>query len=228
MMRYLRTFIVSATMLTSLSACTYIKSLFPDKEKDYQYTTEIAPLILPEDLKSNAIPSLTSQVQAQINSEPTPTISPDLSKPEITSTTSLNNHDSESNTDTTTTPISLIEKQNELEINAPLARSWRLINKVLSRKAIEIIDRNQESKTFTVHFNADDQKPENDSYWHKTINFFDDLKPRNDIYLIKLLDNQQQSTKVSITDEQEKTFNDSSSSQLLQVIKEALKEDLSK
>ncbi|OYV20391.1 MAG: hypothetical protein CG441_409, partial [Methylococcaceae bacterium NSM2-1] len=46
-------FFIFATVLFNLSACSYVKSLFPDKEKDYQYTTEIPPLILPDDLKKN-------------------------------------------------------------------------------------------------------------------------------------------------------------------------------
>ena len=225
-MRFIRTFILSAIVLTSLSACTYIKSLFPDKEKDYQYTTEIAPLILPDDLKSNAIPSLTNS--ARVNSEPTITPTTDLTKSELPPTAELNTDETEGNNEAKAKPISLIDKQNELEINAPIARSWRLINKVLSRKAIEIIDRNQESKTFTVHFDTDEQKPENDSYWQKAVSLFDDLQPKNDIYLIKLIDTQQQSTQVSITDEQDKTINNTNSSQLLKVVKEALKEDLSK
>ena len=45
-------------VLSSLSACSYVKSLFPDKEKDYQYTIEIPPMILPADLKANYVPSL--------------------------------------------------------------------------------------------------------------------------------------------------------------------------
>ena len=45
------TLFISATVLSALSACSYVKSLFPDKEKDYQYTTEIPPLIFPADLR---------------------------------------------------------------------------------------------------------------------------------------------------------------------------------
>lgn len=45
--------ITAATL--NLSACGYIQSLFPDKEKDYQYTTEIPPLVLPDDLKASAV-----------------------------------------------------------------------------------------------------------------------------------------------------------------------------
>jgi outer membrane protein assembly factor BamC len=41
---------VLIVLLAALQGCGYIKGLFPDKEKDYQYTTEIPPLQLPADL----------------------------------------------------------------------------------------------------------------------------------------------------------------------------------
>ncbi|TAL46726.1 MAG: outer membrane protein assembly factor BamC [Methylovulum sp.] len=41
---------ISMLVASTLPACGYIKSLFPDKEKDYQYTTEIPALVLPPDL----------------------------------------------------------------------------------------------------------------------------------------------------------------------------------
>ena len=60
----IRSIFMAALVLLNVSGCTYIKSLFPDKEKDYQYTTEIPPLIIPEDLKKSQIPSLTSSKPA--------------------------------------------------------------------------------------------------------------------------------------------------------------------
>jgi outer membrane protein assembly factor BamC len=44
-----------AVAAVNLSACSYIQSLFPDKEKDYQYTTEIAPLVVPPRLSDNPL-----------------------------------------------------------------------------------------------------------------------------------------------------------------------------
>jgi outer membrane protein assembly factor BamC len=44
--------IMAATL--NLSACSYIQGLFPDKEKEYQFTTEIPPLVLPKDLSQGA------------------------------------------------------------------------------------------------------------------------------------------------------------------------------
>ncbi|MDP3333928.1 MAG: hypothetical protein Q8S55_18390, partial [Methylococcaceae bacterium] len=43
-----------AAVLFNLSACTTIKEAFPDKEKDYQFTTEIPKLIIPADLANGS------------------------------------------------------------------------------------------------------------------------------------------------------------------------------
>jgi outer membrane protein assembly factor BamC len=47
--------LIIAAALVNVSACTYIKNLFPDKEKDYQFTTEIPPLILPASLSADSL-----------------------------------------------------------------------------------------------------------------------------------------------------------------------------
>ena len=47
--------IVIAVILVNVSACSTIYSWFPDKEKDYQFTTEIPPLTLPADLGKDSI-----------------------------------------------------------------------------------------------------------------------------------------------------------------------------
>lgn len=69
--------------LSVLSACSTIKQWFPDKEKDYQYTTEIPELVLPPDLKNEQFPSLplaasTSITAAAPVTEP-PRTEPDAS-----------------------------------------------------------------------------------------------------------------------------------------------------
>lgn len=53
----------------NLSACSYIQSLFPDKEKDYQYTTEIPPLVLPNDLRTDTV-AKAAEEPALLGTEP--------------------------------------------------------------------------------------------------------------------------------------------------------------
>ncbi len=47
--------VIFAAAFVNLSACSYIQGLFPDKEKDYQYTTEIPPLVVPPQLSENPV-----------------------------------------------------------------------------------------------------------------------------------------------------------------------------
>lgn len=47
--------VILAAAFVHLSACSYIQGLFPDKEKDYQYTTEIPPLVVPPQLSENPV-----------------------------------------------------------------------------------------------------------------------------------------------------------------------------
>jgi len=75
-------FFIFATVLFNLSACSYVKSLFPDKEKDYQYTTEIPPLILPDDLKKNQIPDVPTSASSTPSS-PSPSTDADATVPPV-------------------------------------------------------------------------------------------------------------------------------------------------
>lgn len=59
--------ITAATL--NLSACGYIQSLFPDKERDYQYTTEIPALVLPSDLNTGAVAKAV-EAPALLEAEP--------------------------------------------------------------------------------------------------------------------------------------------------------------
>ncbi len=241
--------IAISSALINISACTYIKNLFPDKEKDYQYTTEIPPLILPEDLKRDQQISLVANTKNKSTSntnsvEPTKidsqlshnigtekiSNSDDAHKSNtiIESEESLIDNTAKVNESSFVKRLQIIEQDNQFELNTPALYAWRNINKVLSRKAIEIIDRNQDTKIFTVHFDPDEQKVVEESYWQKTVSFFEDLGPTNDIYFVKLQETNQKTTLIYIVDEHDKKLINTSSNQLLSIIKTALKEDLIK
>src|SRR5690606_33531320 len=53
----MRVFRVLLTLLLLLpfTGCSYVASLFPDKQKQYQYTTEIPPLEVPPDLSISTV-----------------------------------------------------------------------------------------------------------------------------------------------------------------------------
>jgi outer membrane protein assembly factor BamC len=61
-----------------LTACGYVKSLFPDKEKDYQFTTEIPPLTLPPDLAKNDSQKMLARPEPIVS---VPQIQPEIAAP---------------------------------------------------------------------------------------------------------------------------------------------------
>jgi len=67
--------------LLALSACSTIKQWFPDKEKDYQHTTEIPELVLPPDLIKRQAPMSPSMV-APAAPEPVAAVAPDPGEPD--------------------------------------------------------------------------------------------------------------------------------------------------
>ncbi len=62
--------------LADLSACSYIKSYFPDKEKDYHYSKEIPPLQFPPDLQPERS---TQRLQAEFEQQQTTVVEQDRS-----------------------------------------------------------------------------------------------------------------------------------------------------
>jgi len=229
--------IIAATGLLNVSGCSYVKTLFPDKEKDYQYTTEIPPLILPEDLKKSHIPSLTTATPstpissntnapvedtAAIASEPTPATNESLA-PVGTAET----EPALPNTAITVERIKATEAENRLRINVSFINAWRMVNKALSRKAIEVTERNQEAKQITVQYDPDEQTPKDESLWDEAVFMFRGIQSNEQTYLLKLEENNQQ-TDITVADKDQQLLSDVASIKLLTLLENTIKADLAK
>ena len=229
--------IIAATVLLNVSGCSYVKTLFPDKEKDYQYTTEIPPLILPEDLKKSHIPSLTTATPstpissntnapvedtAAIASEPTPATNESLA-PVGTAET----EPALPNTAITVERIKATEAENRLRINVSFINAWRMVNKALSRKAIEVTERNQEAKQITVQYDPDEQTPKDESLWDEAVFMFRGIQSNEQTYLLKLEENNQQ-TDITVADKDQQLLSDVASIKLLTLLENTIKADLAK
>ncbi len=227
--------IIAATGLLNVSGCSYVKTLFPDKEKDYQYTTEIPPLILPEDLKKSHIPSLTTATPsapissntnapvedtAAIASEPATNESP---APVGTAET----EPAIPNAAITVERIKATEAENRLRINVPFINAWRMVNKALSRKAIEVTERNQEAKQITVQYDPDEQTPKDESFLDEVVFMFKGIQSNEQTYLLKLEGNNQQ-TDITVTDKDQQLLSDAASVKLLTLLENTIKADLAK
>lgn len=220
-----------AAVLFNLSACTTIKEAFPDKEKDYQFTTEIPKLIIPADLANGStLPSSTSSSARSQNTDSTTAASEEADKKPAEESTAAADSTAEEQPliDPKSITVDLLESSNKigyLRMNVPFTTAWRVVSKGLSRKSIEVSERNQTDKIFTVQYDPD-EKPIEDSTYLDEINFMLHGFQGNDKeYKLKLVETNQQ-TDVVILDEEQKPTSDEGGLKLLKVLQQSIKANL--
>jgi outer membrane protein assembly factor BamC len=200
----------------NLSACTYIKNLFPDKEKDYQFTTEIPPLTIPPDLAGGSItnvpaasaaPTADAAPAADPSPEPAPTVERKLIQVEL---------------------VNADQGTKRLRIGAPPLTAWRMVGKALSRKFMEVTSRNQEEGMFRVLYDPNSKEVEDGGIWDEVVFFLKGFEANEQEYVLKLVENDSQQTDVVILDKEQKPIADEASLSLLTLLHDTIKADLAK
>lgn len=210
-------FLIIGAVLFNLSACSTIKTWFPDKEKDYQFTTEIPPLVLPADLGGDSIPHVSAApVTEAVDAAP--------AAPSIETVPAV---------DRKSIQLELVDAEQgakRLRIGAPSAMAWRMVGKALSRKAIEVTNRNQEQGLFHVQYDPNKQQVEDGSFWDEVIFVFTGFEVTEQEYVLKLVDNNlienKRQTDVIVLDKEQKPVTDSGSLSLLKLLHDTIKADL--
>ncbi|NOT10926.1 MAG: outer membrane protein assembly factor BamC [Methylococcaceae bacterium] len=231
--------ILLAALLLHVTACSYIKSLFPDKEKDYQYTAEIPPLNLPADLKKKPT-SPVSESRPVEDSNPSD-IKPAMQTPAEATATGTDSAPVAQNEEEAPPPIETVEKyenislelirfndgENRLRLGAEKARVWRMVSKALSRKSIEVTNRNQDDAFFVVQFDPDEKKVEDGSLWDEAVFMFRGFQADEQEYVLKL-EEQDRHTEVIILDKDQKPLppDDKGGLALLTLIQSTIATDL--
>ncbi len=197
-----------------MSGCSTIYSWFPDKEKDYQFTTEIPPLTLPADLGKDSI--LNTAVAAPVV-ETAEDVAPadEPGETELVVERKLIQVDM----------VKSDEGASRIRIGAPLAIAWRMVGKALSRNSIEVISRNQEEKSLHVQYDPDEKKVEDGSLWDEVIFVFSGLQTGEKEYVVKLVGNKQQ-TEVMVMDAELKPLDEGPGLKLLTLMHDTIKADL--
>ena len=200
-----RLFII-AVVLVNVSACSSIKNLFPDKEKDYQFTTEIPPLVLPPDLAGDSIikaPVAITSPTETANIAPASYTTPVIDRKLI--------------------QIERVDEARRLHIGAPLTMVWRRVGKALSRKSIEVTNHNQDEGLFRIQYDPNKQDVEDGSLWDEVIFVLNGFEVTEQEYALKLVENNQQ-TDVIILDKEQKPVTDEASLSLLTLLYDTIKE----
>ncbi len=239
--------------LLVLPACGVVKQWFPDKEKEYQHTTEIPSLVLPPDLKNPQVFTLPAMPAAM----PEPPVSPTLPSTGALSE-GLGAKDREpsqspgwpDNADTASEaaavdrtdpetgqaenqpvpyPVEAMQGQEQsgLRIKAPLPNAWRAVEMALGKNAIEVSERDDAARQLTVYYDPDERTIEDNGFWDKVDFLFYGLKGKEKIYVLKMTDNAPWSD-LKVFDTENQPAADEGADKLIAVIKQAIESDFSK
>ncbi len=214
-------------VLLNVSACTYIKNLFPDKEKDYQFTTEIPPLVLPPDLANDSAAKALSVVPAAETADVAVSDSVDEA---LENEPSAPESETDQDIDRESIQLELVDADQgakRLRIGTSSITAWRMLGKALSRNSIEVTNRNQEERLFYIHYEPNKQVVEDESILDEIVFFFIGFDIAEREYILKLIESNRQ-TDVIILDKEQKPVADQVSLRLLTLLHDTIKADLAK
>jgi uncharacterized lipoprotein len=226
-----RPLLATYSALAFLTGCSTIEGWFPDKHKQYQYSTEIAALEIPPDLSSSTIdgaaggnrPSWESPAAADDSAlaetsdrEATPAPGAEMSPEEAKVMRAGKDHPK---------PV-LAESSSDvplIEVQAPFDITWAEVNKALGRQKLEIVDQNRSDGLYFVHF-AKDQKPyEDKGFFGDVADMFDGGPGGTKEYRIKL-EEKSGVTSIYVQDSEGKPLRDGPGLDLLKQLNETLQD----
>jgi outer membrane protein assembly factor BamC len=222
----------------SLSGCSTLQSWFPDKEKDYQFTTELPPLVIPPDLvQKPSLPTRAAPIEPMVGkaiesathqNSKVKTIAPAIEKPApMTNRPVL--ADAETELSRNEIQVSLThENAPTLNLNVPSVRAWRIVGKALSRSGIEVTNRNQDSGE--IHIKVADAKPKAEpekSLWDNTVSVFNPFSETEQSYVLKFQETNSKTT-ITVFNPELQPLTDGADNKVLMILFDAIKADLSK
>jgi outer membrane protein assembly factor BamC len=206
-----------------LTACSTIKSWFPDKERDYQFRSEIAPLNIPDDLKSKSsstLPLPLSRTPQQLAGEAISVANEQVKKIQKTEPAEAKNS-SDTLTTKQNTPASAAGVSS-LMIDQGRDQAWRMVGKALTQQKFEIVDRNQDLGHFYIRFASKENENIYASAWEDIKFIFGDFDENQDEFRIRLNEISALSTEVTVEDVHGKVLSSQVANQILKLITEGI------
>lgn len=211
-------------LLQFSTACSTIKSWFPDKERDYQFRSEIAPLIIPEDLKAKtaslAMPVSNGRTPEQMAAA---AVAQATNEAKAVADAPAKKTESETKAPATKAAGSSVSS---LQIDQSQTQSARLVGRALSRQKLEIVERNIDKGYFYIKFDPHAVKAEDKDFWDELNFMFGEDPSHEQEYRISLQEIAPQTTEVTIQDSDGKSLSNSIATNLLKLIAEAINQDL--
>jgi uncharacterized lipoprotein len=168
--------------LLALNACSVVTALFPDKQRQYQYTTEIPALEVPPDL------SMSTMTGAKLNrgagqagsggpggdgagASGGVQASPDDRKFSETKGATLAQN---------TEDVPLIE------LASPFPQAWNDVGRALGRMKVEVSDQNKSEGVYYVYYGGSEKAYEDRGMWGDISDLFSGGGPKSMEFRLKL------------------------------------------
>lgn len=230
--RLIRRSIAGGLLVYGLSACSTIKSWFPDKERDYQFTSEIPELIVPEDLKNKGLASLTTSPSTPASAESeTVSGSPEAATSEEGATAAAADEpvqpkpvqqSDETNAEEPKVSTSTSTSVSSLQIDQAKTPATRMVGRALSRQKIEIVERNIEKGYFYVKFDPNAVAAKDESIWDEFTFMFGDDPSQEQEYRVTVHQVGEQLSEVTVQDSTGKTLSNEVANALLKLITDGI------
>jgi outer membrane protein assembly factor BamC len=246
-------FLVFVATAWGLSGCSYIQNYFPDKERDYQYTTEIPLINYPAELRSNPVESGayegeitgmphdstnsesgeyslgtgTGQPAEEPNSQENPPEPQPVPDPKASSTEVVPADESDQrDTVSSVEVVRYDDGESRLRLGSGFSKAWRVVNKALSRNTIEVTGRNHDKAQITVQYDPDEKKAKDDSYLDEIAFMFKGININDREYVLKLEEHDLKTDVLVLNEEHLPLLNDDAALDLLKVLADTIKADL--
>ncbi len=193
--------IISATCfcwLILLVGCSF----FPDKEKQYLQSSELAPLKLPSDLQEQARSDLSDTSQ-----------NPVAPQDQQVTTTDDSEDNADENKNRTPMLVDVVKQPVHIEVFEGFDRTWRTVGKVLAHMGLEVLDRDKENGKYYIVYEEDSELVE-ESMWSFLAFWRDQNQHEEYDFRVKLFA-EEDSTRVMILDSDEQPVVDGPGRELL-------------
>ncbi|NOT83888.1 MAG: outer membrane protein assembly factor BamC [Methylococcaceae bacterium] len=240
-MKSIMRILIALVVIFLISACGMVKSVFPDKEKDYRFTRELPVLVVPTDLDrteiaappivaAEASTSRPASTSAVLRPGAVPSTSEANAVPlEQASVAEENAAQEVSEPDAPVlTQLTLRDTPNQpalLQVNQDLQRTWRILGKAMTQEALEIVERNTTAHYFVVQYEPKAKALKDDSIWDNVGFLFGDENNQEQAYRIALTEKAQQ-TDIRVLDANNKECATEACIQLTRLLKTAMEKSL--
>jgi outer membrane protein assembly factor BamC len=221
---------------TVLAGCSYLQSYFPDKERDYQYTTEIPMINWPAELRKSQstggvpeISSLAANPDASADTSAGAAAAPaDNAKAAAETSSSTTSTPDEKDTVSSVELLKYDDGESRLRLDAGFSKSWRVVSKALSHNSIEVTERDLNQGLFTVQYDPEEKKVKDESFMDELSFFFHGIDSKEQEYFLKLEEHDQQTDVIVQNNEHLPLPNNDAASRLLKVLADTINADLVK